>query len=125
MDQAFVYLLRCSDDSLYCGWTIDLDRRLATHHTGKGSAYVRRRLPARYAAVWSAESRSHALSAEARIKRLSRPAKMALARGGPLPAELGPLRPHPLPAEPAAPRAGAGTSAPRDPSPPRRPVARP
>jgi putative endonuclease len=97
MGHAFVYLLRCSDGSLYCGWTTDLDRRLAAHHAGKGSAYVRRRLPARYAAVWTAESRSHALSAEARIKRLSRPAKLALTRGGPLPDELGPLRAHPLP----------------------------
>lgn len=95
---AFVYLLRCSDGSLYCGWTIDLGRRLAAHHAGTGSAYVRRRLPARYAAVWRAESRSHARSAEARIKRLPRPAKLALARGGPVPAELGPLVSLPLPA---------------------------
>jgi putative endonuclease len=100
--EAYVYLLRCSDGSLYCGWTNDLDRRLAAHHAGTGSAYVRRRLPARYAAVWAAESRSHALRAEARIKRLSRPAKLALAGGGPLPAELGPLRAQPLPAGPSA-----------------------
>lgn len=95
---AFVYLLRCNDGSLYCGWTIDLDRRLAAHHAGTGSAYVRRRLPARYAAVWRAESRSHARSAEARIKRLPRPAKVALAHGGPVPDALGPLVALPLPA---------------------------
>jgi len=95
---AYVYLLRCADDSLYCGWTIDLERRLAAHQDGRGSAYVRRRLPARYAAVWRAESRSHARSAEARIKRLPRPAKLALATGGPVPADLGPLVALPLPA---------------------------
>ena len=95
---AFVYLLRCNDGSLYCGWTIDLDRRLAAHHAGTGSAYVRRRLPARYAAVWRAESRSHARSAEARIKRLPRPEKLALVQGGPVPDELGPLVSLPLPA---------------------------
>jgi putative endonuclease len=93
MDDAFVYLLRCSDDSLYCGWTIDLERRLEVHSAGKGSAYVSRRLPARYAAVWRAESRTHARSAEARIKRLTRPEKLALARGEPPPAALGPLEP--------------------------------
>jgi putative endonuclease len=98
MDDAFVYLLRCADGSLYCGWTIDLDRRLAAHASGRGSAYVRRHLPARYAAVWRAESRTHARSAEARIKRLSRPAKVALTRGAPLPEELGPLVAEPLPA---------------------------
>jgi putative endonuclease len=91
MDQAFVYLLRCADGSLYCGWTIDLDKRLAAHHAGRGSAYVKRRLPARYAAVWRAESRRHARSAEALIKRLPRPAKVALTNGGPLPEALGPL----------------------------------
>ena len=90
-DDAFVYLLRCADDSLYCGWTVDLERRLRAHHAGKGSAYVRRRLPARYAAVWRARDARHARSAEARIKRLPRRAKLALAAGGPLPAELGPL----------------------------------
>ena len=97
MDQAYVYLLRCDDGSLYCGWTNDLERRLEIHRSGKGSAYVRQRLPARYAAVWRAESRTHARSAEARIKRLTRPQKVALTRGEPLPAALGPLEPLPLP----------------------------
>lgn len=110
MGHAFVYLLRCSDGSLYCGWTNDLERRLTAHHDGKGSVYVRRRLPARYAAVWAAESRGHAMSAEARIKRLRRPEKVALTKGGPLPDALGPLRPHPRGAWPAGPRARAGTA---------------
>lgn len=91
MAHAYVYLLRCADDSLYCGWTIDPERRLAAHQAGTGSAYVRRRLPARYAAVWRAESRSHARSAEALIKRLTRPEKVAIAAGGPLPERLGAL----------------------------------
>lgn len=97
MNDAFVYLLRCSDGSLYCGWTVDLDRRLAAHGEGRGSAYVRRRLPARYAAAWRAEDRSHAMSAEAHIKRLTRAEKLALAGGGPLPERLGPLEPVALP----------------------------
>jgi putative endonuclease len=98
MDAAYVYLLRCADGSLYCGWTNDLDRRLAAHSAGRGSAYVRRRLPASYAAVWEATDRSHARSAEAHIKRLPRNAKLALTTGGELPAQLGALAPHPLPA---------------------------
>jgi putative endonuclease len=93
MDDAFVYLLRCADDSLYCGWTVDVDRRLAAHRSGKGSAYVRQRLPVDYAVVWRAESKGHARSAEARIKRLPRAAKLALARGDAPPPELGPLEP--------------------------------
>lgn len=97
MDHAYVYLLRCRDGSLYCGWTVDLERRLAAHTAGRGSTYVARRLPARFAAIWRAESRTHARSAEARIKRLTRGEKLALAGGGQLPGQLGPLRPHPLP----------------------------
>jgi len=92
MDPAYVYLLRCADGSLYCGWTNDLDRRLAAHRAGTGSAYVRRRLPAAFAAVWEAEGRRHAMSAEARIKRLTRREKLALVEGEPLPDALGPLR---------------------------------
>lgn len=97
MDPAYVYLLRCADDSLYCGWTIDPDKRLAAHSAGKGSVYVRRRLPASYAAVWRAQDRSHARSAEAHIKRLPRAAKVALIEGEALPVQLGALAPHPLP----------------------------
>ena len=88
---SFVYLLRCADGSLYCGWTSDLERRLAAHAAGKGSAYVRRRLPAAYAAVWQARDRSHAMSAEAHIKQLTRGEKLALVEGAPLPEQLGAL----------------------------------
>jgi putative endonuclease len=91
---AYVYLLRCADGSLYCGWTTDPERRLAAHSAGRGSAYVARRLPASYAALWRAASESHARSAEARIKRLSRAEKLRLAGGGPPPGELGPLEPQ-------------------------------
>jgi putative endonuclease len=75
---AFVYLLRCRDDSLYCGWTSDLARRLAEHEAGSGSRYTRSRLPVTLA--WSTElgSRSEAMREEARIKRLSRAEKLAL-----------------------------------------------
>jgi putative endonuclease len=91
MEPAFVYLLRCADGSLYCGWTVDPARRLAAHRAGRGSVYVGRRLPAAYAAVWRAPTRTHARRAEARIKRLTRAAKLALAAGHDVPPELGPL----------------------------------
>lgn len=76
--RAWVYLLRCRDGSLYCGWTVDLDARMAAHAAGKGAKYTRARLPVEL--VWSApqEDRSAALREERRIKRLSRAAKLAL-----------------------------------------------
>jgi putative endonuclease len=76
---AFVYLLRCRDGSLYCGWTDDLERRVATHNSGKGARYTRSRKPVRL--VWSEElaDRSAALKREIAVKRLTRTQKLALA----------------------------------------------
>jgi putative endonuclease len=75
---AFVYLLRCADDSLYCGWTTDVQRRLAAHGCGAASRYTRSRRPVELAAVISVADRPAALREEARIKRLPRAAKLAL-----------------------------------------------
>jgi putative endonuclease len=81
---AFVYLLSCSDQSLYCGWTTDLDRRLAEHAAGTGARYTRSRLPVALAAAWETSDQRTARSLEARIKRLQRPAKQALVDGAAL-----------------------------------------
>ena len=78
---AWVYLLRCADGTLYCGWTVDLDARLAAHNAGRASRYTRSRLPV--ALAWSAEQpdRSAARREEARIKALPRAAKLTLIAG--------------------------------------------
>ena len=75
---AFVYLLRCADDTLYCGWTTDIERRLAAHRRGTASRYTRSRLPVALALLIPVRDRSAALREEARIKRLSRAAKIRL-----------------------------------------------
>jgi len=77
---AWVYLLRCADGSLYTGWTVDLDRRLAAHLRGTASRYTRSRLPVELAASFPVADKTAARKEEARIKRLSRPAKLALVR---------------------------------------------
>jgi putative endonuclease len=82
---AFVYLLRCRDGSLYCGWTIDLETRLAAHSAGRGARYTRSRLPVELAAAWSTEDRSTARRLEAHIKRRPRPEKEELLAGAALP----------------------------------------
>ncbi len=76
-----MYLLRCVDGSLYCGWTNDLDRRLAAHRAGTASRYTRSRLPVELAWSRAMGSRSEAMREEARIKRLPRAAKVALVHG--------------------------------------------
>lgn len=78
MSDAWVYMLRCGDGSLYTGWTNDLDRRLARHAEGKASRYTASRLPVELAAAWPMTDRGAAMREEARIKRLSRPQKLSL-----------------------------------------------
>ena len=76
----YVYLLRCADGSLYCGWTTDLDARLKAHNSGKGAKYTRSRLPVQLAWWEEYEDRHEALSREWHVKRMSREEKLALAQ---------------------------------------------
>jgi putative endonuclease len=87
MSDAWVYLLRCRDGSLYTGWTVDLERRLARHQAGVASRYTASRLPVELALALPMPDRPAARREEARIKRLPRTAKLAL-----LSAAVGPSR---------------------------------
>ena len=80
MGQAWVYLLRCRDGSLYTGWTNDLDRRLARHREGQASRYTASRRPLELALALPMPDHSAARREEARIKRLSRAQKLELVR---------------------------------------------
>ena len=81
MPEAWVYLLRCRDGSLYTGWTVDLERRLARHRAGVASRYTASRLPVELALAVPMRDRSSARREEARVKRLPRAAKLALVGG--------------------------------------------
>ena len=74
----YVYILRCADDTLYCGWTTDLEHRVKTHNSGKGAKYTRSRLPVELVWYESFEDKTEALSREWHIKRLSREEKLKL-----------------------------------------------
>ena len=78
---AWVYLLRCADGTLYCGWTIDLEPRLAALNAGSASRYTRSRLPVALAWSQALPDRSAARREEARIKGLTRARKLALIAG--------------------------------------------
>ena len=75
-----IYLLRCSDGSLYAGITNDLSKRLKSHAAGKASRYTRSRLPVRLAYAEPQPTKSRALKREAAIKKLRRPQKDLLLR---------------------------------------------
>ncbi len=74
-----VYLVECSDGTLYTGVTNDLTRRLEQHNTGRGASYTRGRAPVRL--IWSEPQpdRPAALRRELAVKRLTRDRKLELA----------------------------------------------
>jgi putative endonuclease len=78
MADAWVYMLRCADGSLYTGWSTDVQRRLARHSQGKASRYTASRRPVELAIALPMADRTAARREEARIKRLDRAAKLAL-----------------------------------------------
>src|SRR4051812_50070457 len=80
--RAFVYLLRCADGTLYCGWTVDVERRLAAHAGGRASRYTASRLPVELAAAWELESASAARRMEWRNKQTTRGGEDGVGGGG-------------------------------------------
>jgi putative endonuclease len=77
----FVYILECADQTLYTGWTTDVNRRLAAHNAGRGARYTHQRGPVRLVYQEEVTDHSAALKREQQIKRLSRTAKLKLVEG--------------------------------------------
>ena len=75
MGRHAVYVLECADETLYTGYTTDVDRRVAEHDAGEGAKYTRGRTPVELVHVERFESRADALSREYEIKTLSRAEK--------------------------------------------------
>ena len=73
-----VYILECSDNSLYTGITNDMERRLEEHSTGRGAKYTKHRRPLRVRYTEYQGTKSTALKREAAIKSLDRLEKLAL-----------------------------------------------
>lgn len=76
----FVYILRCGDNSLYTGYTTDVEKRLEVHNSGKGAKYTRARLPVKLVYYRRVDSKSIGLKLESRIKKLSKNKKEALVK---------------------------------------------
>jgi putative endonuclease len=74
----FVYMIHCSDGSLYTGITTDIDRRLAQHVQGGGAKYFRGRTPGAVVFLEGGHTRSTASRREAQIKKLPARAKHEL-----------------------------------------------
>ena len=74
----YVYILLCSDNTLYTGWTNDLEERLCAHNSGTGAKYTRMRLPVKLVYTENFETKSEAMKREYEIKKLSRGKKCEL-----------------------------------------------
>ena len=74
----YVYMLRCADDSLYTGWTNDIENRVMTHNSGKGAKYTKARLPVALVYTEELPTKSAALKRECAIKKLTKKQKLAL-----------------------------------------------
>jgi putative endonuclease len=77
----FLYLIECSDGSVYTGIATDVAARFDKHANGKGARYTRSRKPVALLASFELADRSSALRAEYRVKRLAPAEKRALAAG--------------------------------------------
>lgn len=79
----YIYLVRCSDDSLYCGWTTDLKRRIDAHngHISGGAKYTRGRRPVTLVYSESFHQKQEAQRREYAIKRMTKTKKLGLIKG--------------------------------------------
>lgn len=78
LNMNYVYILRCNDDSLYTGWTNDLDKRIKAHSNGKGAKYTKARLPVELVYFEEYENKIEAMRREYAIKQLKRKEKLML-----------------------------------------------
>lgn len=78
MNMCYVYILKCSDNTLYTGWTNNLEKRVMTHSKGKGAKYTRSRLPVKLVYYEEYKDKISAQKREYEIKQLSRAEKLKL-----------------------------------------------
>ena len=74
----YTYIVECSDGSLYCGWTNNIEKRILAHNEGQGAKYTRGRAPVKLVHLEQFETKEEAMSREFYIKRMSREEKLRL-----------------------------------------------
>ena len=79
----YTYIVKCSDGSLYTGWTNDLEKRIRAHNDGKGAKYTKSRRPVVLAYYEEFQTKEEAMRREWETKQLDREQKMKMIREGP------------------------------------------
>ena len=77
----YTYILRCKDDTLYTGWTNNLEKRVEAHNAGKGAKYTKASVPVELVYYEQFETKEEAMKREFAIKQMSRKMKNALIEG--------------------------------------------
>lgn len=77
----YIYILECSDGTLYTGWTTEIKRRVKEHNSGRGAKYTRARRPVVLRYFEEFDTKEEALKRECAIKKLSREDKIKLISG--------------------------------------------
>lgn len=77
----YSYMIRCSDGTLYTGWTNNLEKRIQVHNSGKGAKYTKPRLPVELVYAREHATKEEAMRDEWRIKQLTRSEKEELCAG--------------------------------------------
>ena len=83
-----VYIIRCTDNTLYTGITVDIKRRMSEHGGARGAKYFRGKRPHTLAFLEGGHTRSSASRREASIKKLSRTDKLRLIESAGVPPEM-------------------------------------
>ncbi|MGG5462009.1 GIY-YIG nuclease family protein [Clostridium sp. B9] len=84
----YVYILKCKDDSLYTGWTNDLEKRIKAHNSGKGAKYTRGRGPVKLIYFEEFQEKREAQSREYYIKKMTKKQKLELIKNKEIEEEL-------------------------------------
>ena len=74
----YTYIVRCKDETLYCGWTNNLEKRIESHNAGTGAKYTRSRRPVELVYFETFDSKEEAMSREYAIKKMTRQEKLKL-----------------------------------------------
>lgn len=78
LQRNYTYIVKCSDETLYTGWTNNLKKRLEAHNSGKGAKYTKTRCPVELVYFEEYDTKQEAMKREYAIKQLSRQKKLAL-----------------------------------------------
>lgn len=78
LQRNYTYIVKCSDETLYTGWTNNLKKRLEAHNSGRGAKYTKNRRPVELVYFEEYDTKQEAMKREYAIKQLSRQKKLAL-----------------------------------------------